>query len=162
QYSVPLTPEPRPAADSDTATPFPGFHRRPGLRWPPGRDPPRVEHPEGLPMRRANTWAILLLTAGPTAAAPAPDLAVRGTLTADDQGRFEVGGLDRGYHETFIVCPGRVRQRVLFDTTAKADTELDIPLPRAGRVVGRVTDEAGRPVPGANVGRGTSGSFFST
>src|SRR5438132_341131 len=137
------------------------------------RDPPRVEHPEGLPMRRTNTWAILLEERGrlrgrlleAESGRPVPGgrlfLDAGLVLTTDDQGRFEVGGLDRGYHETFIVCPGRARQRVLFDTTAKADTELDIPLPRAGRVVGRVTDEAGRPVPGAYVGRGTSGSFFS-
>jgi protocatechuate 3,4-dioxygenase beta subunit len=82
-------------------------------------------------------------------------------LAADAQGRFEVGGLSRGYHESFVVCPGRVRQRVLFDTTAKADTELDIPVPRGGKVVGRVTDADGRPIPGTYVGRPTSGRFVS-
>jgi protocatechuate 3,4-dioxygenase beta subunit len=82
-------------------------------------------------------------------------------LTADAEGRFEVGGLSRGYHESFAVCPGRVRQRVLFDTTARKDTELDIPLRRGGKVVGRVTDTDGRPIPGACVGRFTSGSTIS-
>src|SRR5437763_1641840 len=52
-----------------------------------GRDP-RLGHPEGLAMRpfidRAAWLTILLLTAGPAAAAPAPDLALRGTVTAAD------------------------------------------------------------------------------
>jgi hypothetical protein len=82
-------------------------------------------------------------------------------LTADADGRFEVGGLYRGYHESFVVAPGRMRLRVLFDTTARADTELDVFVPRAGKIVGRVTDLDGKPIPGAYVGRATSGSFFS-
>jgi beta-lactamase regulating signal transducer with metallopeptidase domain len=82
-------------------------------------------------------------------------------LTADADGRFEVGGLPRTNHEAFVVAPGRMRLRVLFDTTARADTELEVPVPRAGKIVGRVTDEAGKPIPGAYVGRNTSGSFFS-
>jgi beta-lactamase regulating signal transducer with metallopeptidase domain len=82
-------------------------------------------------------------------------------LKADAQGRFEVGGLSRGGHEAFVVAPGRMRMRVLFDTTARADTELDVPVPPAGKIVGRVTDQAGKPIPGAYVGRYTSGSYFS-
>jgi beta-lactamase regulating signal transducer with metallopeptidase domain len=82
-------------------------------------------------------------------------------LTTDARGRFEVGGLERKNHEAFVVAPGRMRLRVLFDTTARADTELDVPVPRAGKIVGRVTDADGKPVPGAYVGRHTSGSFFS-
>src|SRR5205823_12778897 len=46
-------------------------------------------------------------------------------------------------------------------TTASADTELDVPVPRAGKIVGRVTDPEGKPIPGAHAGRHTSGSFFS-
>jgi hypothetical protein len=79
----------------------------------------------------------------------------------DAEGRFEVGGLSRGGHESFVVAPGRMRLRVLFDTTTRADTELEVPVPRAGKIVGRVTDLDGKPVPGAHVGRHTSGSFFS-
>src|SRR5206468_2003450 len=82
-------------------------------------------------------------------------------LTADAAGRFEVGGLFRSNHEAFVVAAGRVRMRVLFDTTATADTELDVPVPRSGKIVGRVTDLDGKPIPGAYVGRSTSGSFFS-
>ncbi|MCI0459366.1 MAG: sigma-70 family RNA polymerase sigma factor, partial [Gemmataceae bacterium] len=82
-------------------------------------------------------------------------------LTTAADGRFEVGGLQRSHHEAFAVAPGRVRLRVLFDTTARADTELDVPLPRSGKMVGRVTDWDGKPVPGAFVGRGTSGNIFS-
>lgn len=76
-------------------------------------------------------------------------------------GRFELGGLRRANHEAFVVAPGRMRMRVLFDTTAKPDTQLDVLVPRAGKIVGRVTDLDGKPIAGAHVGRQTSGSFFS-
>jgi beta-lactamase regulating signal transducer with metallopeptidase domain len=82
-------------------------------------------------------------------------------LTADARGRFDVGGGPRKNHEAFVVAPGRVRLRVLFDTTARPDTELDVPVPRGGKIVGRVTDADGKPIPGAYVGRHTSGTFFS-
>jgi hypothetical protein len=82
-------------------------------------------------------------------------------LTTGADGGFEVGGLYRGNHEAFTVAPGRLRMRVLFDTTARADTELDVPVPRAGKIVGRVTDQEGKPIPGSYVGRHTSGSYFS-
>jgi hypothetical protein len=82
-------------------------------------------------------------------------------LTTDADGRFEVGGLSRSNHESFVVAPGRMRLRVLFDTTGRADTELDVPVPRAGKLVGRVTDQGGKPIPGAYVGRHTSGTYFS-
>lgn len=82
-------------------------------------------------------------------------------VPTDAAGRFEVGGLTRGGHEAFVVAPGRQRMRVLFDTTARADTDLDVPVPAAGKIVGRVTDRAGNPIPGAYVGRHTSGTFFS-
>jgi beta-lactamase regulating signal transducer with metallopeptidase domain/uncharacterized GH25 family protein len=82
-------------------------------------------------------------------------------LTTDQDGRFEVGGLSRKGHESFVVAPGRMRMRVLFDTTARAETQLDVPVPRGGKIVGRVTDLDGKPIPGAYVGKNTSGSFFS-
>jgi beta-lactamase regulating signal transducer with metallopeptidase domain len=82
-------------------------------------------------------------------------------LTTDAAGRFRVGGLSRANHEAFVVAPGRMRLRVLFDTTARADTELEVPVPRGGKIVGRVTDADGKPIPGAYVGRHTSGTFFS-
>jgi beta-lactamase regulating signal transducer with metallopeptidase domain len=82
-------------------------------------------------------------------------------LTTGADGRFEVGGLSRDGHESFVVAPGRMRIRVLFDTTGRADTELEVPVPRAGKIVGRVTDRDGKPIPGAYVGRSTSGSFTS-
>ncbi len=82
-------------------------------------------------------------------------------LTTDARGRFAAGGLSRKNHEGFVVAPGRQRLRVLFDTTGRADTELDVPVPRGGKIVGRVTGADGKPVPGAWVGRHTSGTFFS-
>src|SRR5262245_57561039 len=53
-------------------------------------------------------------------------------LTTNAEGRFEIGGLVRTHHEGFVVAAGRQRIRVLFDTTGRADTELDVPVPRAG------------------------------
>src|SRR6516164_7034385 len=44
-------------------------------------------------------------------------------LTTNEDGRFEIGGLFRSHHEAFVLAAGRVRTRVLFDATAKADTE---------------------------------------
>ncbi|HMF12626.1 MAG TPA: hypothetical protein VKE94_09980 [Gemmataceae bacterium] len=82
-------------------------------------------------------------------------------LATDADGRFEVGGLYRGNRESFVVAPGRMRMRVLFDTTASADTELNVPVPRGVKIVGRVTDTDGNPISGAHVGRHTSGSYFS-
>jgi beta-lactamase regulating signal transducer with metallopeptidase domain len=83
-------------------------------------------------------------------------------LTTDADGRFEVGGLSREGHEAFVVAPGRRRMRVLFNTTARADTGLDVPVPRGAKIVGRVTDLDGKPIAGAYVGHSTSGSYFST
>jgi hypothetical protein len=83
-------------------------------------------------------------------------------LVTDAKGRFTMGGLSRTHHEAFVVAPGRMRMRVLFDTTGRADTELEVPVPRAGTIVGRVTDPDGQPIPGAYVGRHTSGSYFAT
>src|SRR5262249_35005644 len=82
-------------------------------------------------------------------------------LTTGADGRFEVGGLARHGPASVVVAPGRMGLRVLFDTTGRADTELDVPVPRAGRIVGRVTDRDGKPIHGAWVGRFTSGSFTS-
>jgi uncharacterized GH25 family protein len=82
-------------------------------------------------------------------------------LTTNAEGHFEIGGLTRTHHEGFVVAAGRQRMRVLFDTTDRADTELDVPVPRGEKIVGRVTDADGKPIAGAYVGRATSGSYFS-
>src|SRR5205809_492 len=132
-------------------------------------------------------WVALLFvgTPNPGTAAPVPDAALRGTVvstdgsaaagasvwatrqtyglpdrreaTADAAGRFEIGGLARGFHMAVAGGPGRERQRVLFDTTARADAELDIPVPVGGTVAGRVTDAAGQPLRGAFVGKHITG-----
>jgi peroxiredoxin len=81
----------------------------------------------------------------------------------DDQGRFEAVGLSPdGYHEAFVVARGRVRMRVLFVMTDRPETALEVRVPPAGTIVGRVIDEQGRPIPGARVGRSTSGRVIST
>src|SRR5262249_11282465 len=82
-------------------------------------------------------------------------------LTADGKGQFEMGGLERTNHEMYVVAPGRTRTRILFDNTARTDTELDVPVPRGGKIVGRVTDQRGKPIAGAYVGKSTSGTVFS-
>ena len=81
--------------------------------------------------------------------------------SVDAQGRFEVPGLEATHHEAYPVCPGYERRRILFDTTGRPDAELELRLPKAGKVVGRVLDGQGRPVAGSMVGVSTSGNIFS-
>ncbi len=82
-------------------------------------------------------------------------------VEVDAEGRFEAPGLDTTNHEAYPLCPGYERKRILFDTTGRPDAELELRLPRAGVVVGRVVDGDGRPITGASVGLRTSGSIFS-
>jgi protocatechuate 3,4-dioxygenase beta subunit len=82
-------------------------------------------------------------------------------LPLDAQGRFEAPGLSLTNHEAYPLCPGYERKRILFDTTARPDATLNLKVPAAGKVTGRVVDERGKPVPGATVGLATSGSIFS-
>ena len=82
-------------------------------------------------------------------------------LDLDAQGRFEARGLEMTNHEAYPVCPGYERRRILFDTTGRPDAKLELKLPRAGKVVGRVVDRDGKPIAGATVGLRTSGSIFS-
>ncbi|AMV36376.1 carboxypeptidase regulatory-like domain-containing protein [Planctomyces sp. SH-PL62] len=82
--------------------------------------------------------------------------------TTDQDGRFEVPALGReNSHEAFVVAPGRERKRVLFEMSEGPTTDLEVPIPRGAKVVGRVLDLDGRPVPDARVGRSTSGSGLS-
>ncbi|MFO0937745.1 MAG: sigma-70 family RNA polymerase sigma factor [Gemmataceae bacterium] len=83
-------------------------------------------------------------------------------LTTDAKGKFEIGGLSRTHHEMFVVAPGRLRHRYLYDTTANAVTELEISAAKGAKIIGTVTDAAGNPIPGASIGYSTSGSIFST
>lgn len=82
-------------------------------------------------------------------------------VEVDAQGRFEAPGLELTHHEAYPLCPGYERKRILFDTTGRADADLELKLPRAGKVVGRVLDGTGKPIVGATVGLRTSGSIFS-
>jgi protocatechuate 3,4-dioxygenase beta subunit len=82
-------------------------------------------------------------------------------LKANKLGRFELVGISPRYHEAYVVAPGRERRRILFDMTLHVAAEVDLRIPRGGRIFGRVTDEEGRPIPGAFVGYHTSGNTFS-
>lgn len=82
-------------------------------------------------------------------------------LKVDAEGRFQAPGLSQTHHEAYPLCPGYERKRILFDTTGRADAKLDLKLFKAGKVIGRVVDDHGKPIPGATVGLRTSGSIFS-
>ncbi len=76
----------------------------------------------------------------------------------DKDGRFEVVSLSReDYHEAIVLIPGRRRKSVLFEMSEKPITELEIRVPVAGKIVGRVLDADGKPIPHAFVGRPASG-----
>ena len=82
-------------------------------------------------------------------------------LTTSGDGRFELAGLRPREHEAYVVAPGRLRQRVLFDTTLRPRAELELRIPAGGKMVGRVTGTDGKLIPGAYVGFHTSGTAFS-
>ena len=82
-------------------------------------------------------------------------------LEVDVRGRFEARGLEMTNHEAYPLCPGYERRRILFDTTGRPDAELELKVPRAGKVVGRVVDQEGKPIAGAVVGLRTSGNILS-
>ncbi len=82
-------------------------------------------------------------------------------LEVDAEGRFDAPGIASTNHEAYPVCPGYERRRILFDTTGRPDAVLELKLPKAGKIIGRVVDENGKPIPGATVGLRTSGSIFS-
>ena len=82
-------------------------------------------------------------------------------VTTDAQGCYEVGGLRFGDHTMILNSPGRLRKRVLFDTSLRKNARLDVALPEAGRIQGQVVDEEGKPVPGAWVNRPASGEALA-
>ncbi len=82
-------------------------------------------------------------------------------LKANKLGRFELAGISPHFHEAYVIAPGRERRRILFDMTLRTAAELELLIPRGGRIFGRVTDEQGKPIPGSYVGYSTSGNTFS-
>ena len=82
-------------------------------------------------------------------------------LTTDAHGAFTVSGLPMKDHSLIPVAQGRVRSYVLFDTTLRTDAELELRLPRGAIIKGRVTDEDGKPIPGAFLKRASSGATFT-
>jgi hypothetical protein len=81
--------------------------------------------------------------------------------TSDDQGDFELAGLEMRDHSLIPVTTGRVRQYVLFDTTLRPEAELELRLARGAVVKGHVLDVQGRPVPGAYITRASSGTALT-
>jgi beta-lactamase regulating signal transducer with metallopeptidase domain len=82
-------------------------------------------------------------------------------VTTDADGRYEVGGQKMGSRRMTIVAPGRSRKYFAFDTSLRKEAQLDIELPKGGRIVGRVADQDDQPVPGAYVARHTSGNALA-
>jgi hypothetical protein len=83
----------------------------------------------------------------------------RGTVMLDDirrveldrEGRFEAPGLALSHQWLYTYCPGYERKWITFDTTGQPEVQLKVALHKAGRVVGRVVNEKGQPIPGAIV-----------
>lgn len=83
-------------------------------------------------------------------------------LIANESGVIETSGIEPSNHESFVLAPGRVRKRILFDLTDRLDAELEIRAPRGGKIIGKVVSaEDDRPIPHAVVGHHTSGTTFS-
>ena len=78
-------------------------------------------------------------------------------VTADEEGRYEFGGLRQTNHHMYAVCSGYERKGFLFDTSLQKETELDIRIERAGRVRGVITDMDGNPIPNARIWNPGSG-----
>jgi hypothetical protein len=97
--------------------------------------------------------------------APIPDarlfLDTGEVLTTDSNGAFHIRGLPLADHSLIPVAKGRVREYVLFDTTLRPDAELDLRLPRGAVIRGKVTDDAGQPIPGAYLSRASSGTALT-
>jgi protocatechuate 3,4-dioxygenase beta subunit len=82
-------------------------------------------------------------------------------LTSDENGAFEVNGLPMKDHSLIPAAAGRLRQYVLFDTTLRPESELEIRLARGAVIRGHVVDEHGRPIPGAYLTRASSGNALT-
>ncbi len=91
-------------------------------------------------------------------------LAVDNGLTpkTDGDGRLQVPSLTFRAHEAVVHVPGRMRKRVHFEMSEKPITELEIRVPAAGKVIGRVLDADGKPIPNAFVGKGANGLVVVT
>jgi protocatechuate 3,4-dioxygenase beta subunit len=147
-----------PAASTAQTAPPPGA-QRPGV---PPRDTPAAKPGSGkirgrvvsadtnAPLRRAQ----ILVTAG--------QLGVRRFATTDAEGRYEIVELAEGRYNVTASKGGYVTlqygQRRAFEPgrqVAVADghdvSQVDIALPRGSVITGRITDEFGEPIAGANV-----------
>jgi hypothetical protein len=82
-------------------------------------------------------------------------------LTTNARGEFHVSGLPMRDHSLIPVAPGRVRQYVLFDTTKRLYAELELRLPRGAVIQGKITNEEGKPIPGAYLTRSSSGTALT-
>lgn len=70
-------------------------------------------------------------------------------FVSNAKGQIEIGGLPQGIQRAVVLADRRYRRRVVFDNTLNLDRNLNIYLPKAGRIVGTVVDQNGQPVPHA-------------
>ena len=74
-------------------------------------------------------------------------------VSADGDGYYELEGVGQYEHYLVALCPGYERLVLITSTVRRKEAELDIRLARAVKITGVVTDEAGRPIAHAWVGR---------
>ncbi len=73
-------------------------------------------------------------------------------LTTDQQGIAEIGGLPNGCHSLVVLAEGRLTSGRDFCALEKNTMPLEVRLPRAGKIQGKLTDSKGNPVADAAVG----------
>jgi|GEM_PF-4599570 len=73
-------------------------------------------------------------------------------LTTDQNGIAEMGGLPNGCHSLVVMAEGRMTSGRDFCALEKNTVPLEVRLPRAGKILGKVTDSKGHPVADAAVG----------
>jgi hypothetical protein len=109
-----------------------------------------VEADSGKPLRRALVRA------------SSPEVPQGRTVSTDEDGRWELKTLPAGSYRVSVskggyvdIAYGQLRPfaqgKVIEVAEGQAVDKLDISLPRAGVITGRVTDEVGEPVTGARV-----------
>ena len=82
-------------------------------------------------------------------------------FVSDQDGWFDITGLENGRHEFTVIAGGYERLTVIFDNTLQSASKLNLYLTQASQIVGLVTDKHGRPVPHAAIESPRSGSALA-